>query len=655
MAIAIFAAAADASADTTLDSIAESYVKLVLRVGQYDEYMVDSYFGPDDWIPGAPPDENLEPPYDAFLAKAKSLTEKLRSIDTGKLVGLQLKRYRYLESQLAALIGRIEMLAGKTMTFDEETRTMYDVTLPAFNKTYYDSLLQELDRLVPGEGSVAERFNTFMMPLRIPNGKVEQVFNVGVAAARERVSNYLDIPKGDSVSIETVTGQWWTADCRYRGNGHSHMQLNIDRPFYLDQAITFPCHEIYPGHHLSFLYIDKYLLGDNGWVEFSLIPSFSPLSALLEGIAEYGIDLAFPKAEWIEFAETTLCPIAEIDTSLIEPFYDMWQLKYQLYPVESHIARQYLSGEIDSTKAKEQLIHYAIYSEDEVDARVGAYDSWRSYVVNYYVGKDLVSDHIEAVTEGADDRNAQWETFVELLKTPLTPANLVKKPAELVIDHIYICVSSQAPEAKVLQDAGLQLASDTAHHTGQGTAAVLFYFDNIYLELIWIEDAEELESADKQLADKFRNVSHDGSPFGLGLRNSGPSNDSLPFDTRGYFAEWMRPGTTIEIVDPLDQSEPDIFVEPPYLGWDSLVANAPSDWPKLLDELEHTAGMRRLTGIRIFGPGLPTTSKAISVLIEQGIVDFGESEVHVVELTFDEGKRGKVIDARPTLPVVIYY
>jgi len=96
--------------------------------------------------------------------------------------------------------------------------------------------------------------------------------------------------------------------------------------------------------------------------------------------------------------------------------------------------------------------------------------------------------------------------------------------ADLVIDHIYICVTKQAPEAKALQDAGMQLASGTDHHTGQGTAAVFFYFENIYLELIWVEDAEELKSADKQLADKFKNVTNGGSPFGLGLRKRVPSD-----------------------------------------------------------------------------------------------------------------------------------
>jgi hypothetical protein len=424
--IAIFIISPWVKADLSLDSIAESYVKLVLRVGLYDEYMVDSYFGPVEWKPSALPDEDMKPPYDKFLVEAEALAGQLQSIDTSKLIDLPLLRYRFLDGQIAALIGRIKMLTGVIMPFDVETRTMYDVELPPFDMAFYDSLLQELDGLLPGEGSVSDRLNALQAQMKVPPDKVEYIFRTGMNGARNRVSQHISIPAADSVSIEVVHDKWWTADCRYRGGGHSHMQFNVDSPFYLDEAISYPCHELYPGHHLSYLYISKYLLESNDWVEFSLVPCFSPFTGMLEGVAEYGIDLTFPKDEWIEFVKSSLCPIAGIDTSLVETYYNIWKLKYRLYSVESYIARRYLLGEIDSTEAKAQLMHYAIYAEDEVDDRIGAYDSYRSYVVTYYIGKDLVRQHIEAVKK-TDDRNARWQAFDELLKTPLTPANLLSE------------------------------------------------------------------------------------------------------------------------------------------------------------------------------------------------------------------------------------
>jgi len=422
--VALFTSPWSVGADTSLDSIAESYVKLTLRVGQYDDYMIDSYFGPQEWMPSTPLTESAEAPYDEFLEEAEALAEVLDGIDASQLIDLELMRYRFLGGQIASLLGRIQMLTGTVMPFDVETRTMYGIELPDFDRVYYDSLLEELDNLLPGEGSVADRFNIYQAQMKVPLDEVESVFRTGTKAAQMRVSRHIAIPDPDSVSIEVVHDKWWTADCRYQRNGHSHMQFNVDNPFYLDEAITFPCHELYPGHHLSVLYIDKYLFEENGWVEYSIVPCFSPFTGMLEGIAEYGIDLTFPKAEWIEFVKDRLCPIAGVDTALVDSYYDMWKLKYRLYSVESYIARQYLSGEVDSAEARDALMEYAIYGDDEVDDRLGAYDSWRSYVVTYYVGKDLIRDHIEAVTEGADDPEEKWAAFAELLKTPLTPVNL---------------------------------------------------------------------------------------------------------------------------------------------------------------------------------------------------------------------------------------
>lgn len=413
-----------AGTGTELDSIAESYVKLVLEVGQYDPDLIDFYIGPEEWKPSEKSHADSVAPFEAFHADANSLFDRLHEIEASDLKGLHLKRYTFLEKQINALVGRLEMLTGKRLSFEEETRVLYDLELPSFNKAYYDSLLQELDKRLPGNGSVADRFNAFQAQFRVPGAKVYQIFKVGTTEARNRISRYVELPEDDSVSIEIVRERWWTANCRYKGNRHSHMQLNIDNPFFLDEAITFPCHELYPGHHLSFLMIGQHLLEDSGWVEFSILPIFSPFAAMLEGTAEYGIDLTFPKEAWVEFVKTTLCPIIEADTSLVDAYYDLWHLKYQLYAVESHIARQYLDGEIDGEKAKELLQYYAIYDQDEVGSRIDAYDSYGSYVVNYYVGKDLVRDYVESSAGGESDQAALWTTFIELLKTPATPSGL---------------------------------------------------------------------------------------------------------------------------------------------------------------------------------------------------------------------------------------
>ena len=50
-------------------------------------------------------------------------------------------------------------------------------------------------------------------------------------------------------------------------------------------------------------------------------------------------------------------------------------------------------------------------------------DQYRSYVINYNLGKDLVKQYIDAVA-GAGDR---WQEFVKLLSSPRLPSGLRKK------------------------------------------------------------------------------------------------------------------------------------------------------------------------------------------------------------------------------------
>ncbi len=206
-------------------------------------------------------------------------------------------------------------------------------------------------------------------------------------------------------------------------------------------------------------------------------------------------------------------------------------------------------------------------------------------------------------------RNAIWILFVlcELISAE------DNRDMVLALDHVYICAEKDAPEAKLLQDAGLLIAPDTVHHTGQGTASVFFYFGNSYLELIWLDNSVELKAADQKLATKFKMASDGGSPFGIGLRRCDPSNDSLPFETTSYYADWMKPGTSIEIVKIDHENEPEIFVMPPYMGWDQIIERNPD----MLSDARHPIGLQALTRIRVCGPDLPTESRAQKYLLKK--------------------------------------
>ena len=60
------------------------------------------------------------------------------------------------------------------------------------------------------------------------------------------------------------------------------------------------------------------------------------------------------------------------------------------------------------------------------ERRVRFMDQYRSYVISYNVGQDLVGRHValSAQSVGAASETGRWQAFTELLRTPRVPSTL---------------------------------------------------------------------------------------------------------------------------------------------------------------------------------------------------------------------------------------
>ena len=83
------------------------------------------------------------------------------------------------------------------------------------------------------------------------------------------------------------------------------------------------CHEGYPGHHVYNTLLEKHLVKDRGWMEFTVYPLFSPQSLIAEGTANYGIPVTFPDDERIAFEEKVLFPAAGLDPARVREYYEV--------------------------------------------------------------------------------------------------------------------------------------------------------------------------------------------------------------------------------------------------------------------------------------------------------------------------------------------
>lgn len=403
-----------------MDRAAESYVKLVLAVGQHDPDYVDAFYGPPEWKVQA---EAAKRPLADLRAEAERLVADLQGMPAPG-DDMERLRHQYLTRQLQSMVARLDMLSGRKLSFDEESQALYDAVAPTYGADHFQGILDRLERLVPGEGPLTERFERYKESFIIPTDNLDAVFQAAVAECRRRTLEHFELPPGESFEVEYVTGKSWSAYNWYKGGFHSLIQVNTDLPIYIDRAIDLACHEGYPGHHVYNALLEKHLVRDRGWPEFSVYALFSPQSLIAEGTANYGIEVAFPGDERVRFEREKLFPLAGIDPATAERYYEIQRLTQQLAYAGNEAARGYLNGTMTKQQAIDWQVRYQLSAPARAEQRIKFFDQYRSYVINYNFGQDLVRQYIERRGGTEDNPAKRWEEFEKLLASPRLPSGL---------------------------------------------------------------------------------------------------------------------------------------------------------------------------------------------------------------------------------------
>jgi len=69
-------------------------------------------------------------------------------------------------------------------------------------------------------------------------------------------------------------------------------------------------------------------------------------------------------------------------------------------------------------------VRYTLANPARAAQRVRFFDQYRSYVINYNLGKDLVKRHVEALGGTEAEPEKRWRIFLELLASPRLPSGL---------------------------------------------------------------------------------------------------------------------------------------------------------------------------------------------------------------------------------------
>ncbi len=428
-------AASPAVVDDSVDAIATAYVRLVLAVGEHDSNFVDAYYGPAAWREEVAAEavsiEDLATRAEALSVRLEAL--RGQPVDAASDAGegaagddIGALRLSYLRGQLRATATRLRMLGGEQLPFDEESAKLYDAVAPHHDDAHYLALIEELDAELAeagyAEGTVSERYAAFQEQFVIPTERLDTVFRTAIDACRERTAERVELPSEESFTIEYVTDQPWSAYNWYQGGYQSLIQVNTDLPIAIDRAVDLACHEGYPGHHVYNLLLEKHLVRERGWPEGQVYALFSPQSLIAEGSANYGIEMAFPGEERLSFERDVLFPLAGLDPARAVAYDRVRSLAAKLGYASNDAARAYLDGERNAEETADWLVTHAASPTARAEQRVRFIDRYRSYVINYNLGKDLVAAYVDR--EAGDDPDARWRVFLALLSSPRLPSGL---------------------------------------------------------------------------------------------------------------------------------------------------------------------------------------------------------------------------------------
>jgi hypothetical protein len=209
------------------------------------------------------------------------------------------------------------------------------------------------------------------------------------------------------------------------------------------------------------------------------------------------------------------------------------------------------------------------------------------------------------------------------------------------LDHMFVAASPGAPEMRMLSSAGFQEGPEH-DHPGQGTASRGVFFENAYLELIWLTDRAIASTAAIRRTHLVERADpeHPACSFGIGLRSPAEPVPPAPFETWAYRPPYLPEGAALQIgTNSGELDEPLLFVLPWSRG---------ASW-----ELPaHPNGTRRITRVTVVSAG-GKRSADLEAFSGMGLVSVEEGEAPFLRLELDDGSRGRQLDLRPSVPLLI--
>ena len=392
------------------------YVRLGLRFDRLVPGFVDAYTG-DPRLRAQVEDEPAPTPQ-RLRDQARALLAEL------DVAGLPADRTAYLRGQLTGLECTARKSAGEPVGFVEEVRAYFQVDVALGDPADYAAAHTELERLLPGTGTLAERYAVHRRREECPPDRLEVAVHALSSALRDRVRGQYGLPEVETVRYEVVTDKPWSGFNYYEGDYRSRVAVNADLPHRLGQLPHLVAHESYPGHHTEHCRKERGLVERDRRLEHTVFLVNTPECLMAEGLADLGVEVAVGDG-WGPWAAEVLGDLGlRFDGDLSER---VSATAAPLNRVRQDAAILLHDRHADPDTVIAHLQRWGLVSHDRAvqQLRFLTDPLWRAYISTYVEGHQLLSRWLAArpAEQPVADR------FLRLLDEPLTPAGVTAELA----------------------------------------------------------------------------------------------------------------------------------------------------------------------------------------------------------------------------------
>jgi hypothetical protein len=387
------------------------YVRLGLRFDRLEAGFVDAYTG-DPRIRAQVAAETAPTPQ-LLRDQARGLLRELDAAD------LPADRIDYLRGQLTGLECTARKMNGEPVGFVEEVRSYFQVDVVLGDESVYAAAHAELDVLLPGSGSLTDRYAAHRRREECPPDRLEVAVHALSSALRDRVRGQYGLPDVETVKYEVVTDQPWSGFNFYEGDYRSRVAINADLPHRLGHLPHLVAHEAYPGHHTEHCRKERGLVERAARTEHTVFLVNTPECLMAEGLADLGVQASIGNG-WGPWAAEILGDLGlRFDGHLAER---VSAATAPLNRVRQDAAILLHDRGADTADVVSYLQRWSLVSAERAAQQIRflTHPLWRAYISTYVEGFDLLSRWLAA--RPADQPVA--DRFVRLLDEPLTPRSV---------------------------------------------------------------------------------------------------------------------------------------------------------------------------------------------------------------------------------------